>query len=435
VFYDGKSGDAAVTCVEDALSAMDAALDFLLDTDSAAFTGRHRELLAQLSTRRNRFDAVTLRVTSAFDASEEWQLDGAANAKAWLRAHLRMTPPVADALVRTAHRSADVPEMTEALRAGDVSLRHVQVVTDAMGRTAERRDTIAAADPTFAAAARELDPQQLSRVVARWKHAVDPQAVVEGECTLRAQRFLAVDTTFDGAVVLRGLYDGESGAIIKTALDAISTAGFRTDRAERLANAGALGDSDTPTPAQRRADALTELCRRYLNSGEAPEIAGARPHVAITVTHEALAAAPGEFGHPPAELEGVGPISAEAARRLTCDATVTGFTLDTGGRPVAYGRTRRTVPPSLRGLIVLRDQHCVFPGCDRPAAWCEAHHLVHWEHGGPTDADNLALVCVHHHHTLHEHGFTTHGSPQDGTLTFHRPDGSELHVSGLRSGP
>jgi hypothetical protein len=44
------------------------------------------------------------------------------------------------------------------------------------------------------------------------------------------------------------------------------------------------------------------------------------------------------------------------------------------------------------------------PGCTAPASWCEAHHLQPWQHGGPTDLPNLALLlCSHHHHWLHAH--------------------------------
>jgi hypothetical protein len=59
---------------------------------------------------------------------------------------------------------------------------------------------------------------------------------------------------------------------------------------------------------------------------------------------------------------------------------------------------------------------CIFPGCDRPATWCQAHHLTPWEEGGPTDLNNLALLCDHHHDAVHHHGweieFAPHGHPQ-----------------------
>jgi hypothetical protein len=62
-------------------------------------------------------------------------------------------------------------------------------------------------------------------------------------------------------------------------------------------------------------------------------------------------------------------------------------------QPLEVGRTTRVVQAAQRTALAVRDGGCVFPGCDRPLAWCEAHHLRHWLHGGPTDLANLAL-CV-----------------------------------------
>ena len=53
---------------------------------------------------------------------------------------------------------------------------------------------------------------------------------------------------------------------------------------------------------------------------------------------------------------------------------------------------------------MLRDEHCRFPGCDRPSPWCEAHHIEHWSHGGETDLGNLVLGCSGHHNLLHQRG-------------------------------
>jgi hypothetical protein len=57
------------------------------------------------------------------------------------------------------------------------------------------------------------------------------------------------------------------------------------------------------------------------------------------------------------------------------------------------GRATRVVHPAQRAALAVRDQGCVFPGCERPLGWCDAHHLWHWVDGGPTDLANLALLC------------------------------------------
>ena len=90
--------------------------------------------------------------------------------------------------------------------------------------------------------------------------------------------------------------------------------------------------------------------------------------------------------------------------------------MDGNGVPLAVGRTRRTVTPAQWCALVIRDRGCIFPGCDRPAGWCQAHHVIWWEDFGLTDLDNLVLLCDHHHDSVHHHGwdveFGADGHPQ-----------------------
>lgn len=69
------------------------------------------------------------------------------------------------------------------------------------------------------------------------------------------------------------------------------------------------------------------------------------------------------------------------------------------------GRATRVVGPGLRRALAVRDGGCVAAGCDRPAPWTDAHHLVHWLAAGPTNVDNLVLLCRSHHRAVHEGGW------------------------------
>jgi hypothetical protein len=84
------------------------------------------------------------------------------------------------------------------------------------------------------------------------------------------------------------------------------------------------------------------------------------------------------------------------------------------------GRTSRVVTAAQRAALLVRDGGCAVAGCDRPPAWCEAHHLVHWLHGGPTDLANLALLCRAHHRAVHEGGWRLARDP-DGRLAATPP--------------
>jgi len=76
--------------------------------------------------------------------------------------------------------------------------------------------------------------------------------------------------------------------------------------------------------------------------------------------------------------------------------------LNDDGVPLSLGRTERLVTPGLRRALVIRDQGCAFPGCGRPAAWCQAHHVIFWADGGTTDLSNLMLLCRFHHRHIHK---------------------------------
>ncbi|MFZ9628021.1 MAG: HNH endonuclease signature motif containing protein, partial [Ilumatobacteraceae bacterium] len=71
--------------------------------------------------------------------------------------------------------------------------------------------------------------------------------------------------------------------------------------------------------------------------------------------------------------------------------------------------------------LVARDGGCRWPGCTVPASWCEVDHLIAWEHGGPTDLDNLVLFCSAHHTVKHMAGTVIIGDANDFELI--RPDG------------
>jgi hypothetical protein len=170
----------------------------------------------------------------------------------------------------------------------------------------------------------------------------------------------------------------------------------------------------------------------------------------------------GEAGRLGGDIGGAGPLEPQACRRLACDAAITRVVVSRqpldacdrcpghdprnpassapgrqgwlpallatlppilGGapsRPLDLGRSTRVVTPAQRSALAVRDGGCVFPGCSRPLAWCEAHHLWHWLDGGPTDLDNLALVCRAHHRAVHEGGWRLIRGP-DGQFTATPP--------------
>src|SRR5262249_21485986 len=112
-----------------------------------------------------------------------------------------------------------------------------------------------------------------------------------------------------------------------------------------------------------------------------------------------------EIGHAAPVLGSGEPVGAAAARRLACDAEVIPAVLGSLSEPLDVGRATATVPDGLRHGLCVRDGGGRFPGCDRPAVECLAHHVRHWADGGATALDNLVLLCEAHHGLVHEGGW------------------------------
>jgi len=218
-------------------------------------------------------------------------------------------------------------------------------------------------------------------VLAAWKRHTDPQAAQAEAERLHEQRALHLSPSWSGMVHINGDLDPDGGLVVLNVLQALS----------EPAN---LDPSDTRTPAQCRADALVEMCRRYEQGGQ--EGSRRPPRLLITIPWHTLRSGNGII-----DTE-AGPIGAESARRLCCDATVSRVLLDPDRVPVEIGRATRVIPPALRRTLDLRDQHCTYPGCDVPARWCDAHHIIHWADGGKTCLSNLRLLCSRHHSAAHQ---------------------------------
>ncbi len=116
----------------------------------------------------------------------------------------------------------------------------------------------------------------------------------------------------------------------------------------------------------------------------------------------------------------------ERYQHLLCDAGVTALIVDSLGVPLDLGQSVRLATPAQRRALAVRDGGCVFPGCDAPVSWCDAHHVDWYEHGGPTDIANLALLCRRHHGITHRHGWTMTTTP-DQHFTWTTPTGHTLH--------
>jgi hypothetical protein len=196
------------------------------------------------------------------------------------------------------------------------------------------------------------------------------------------------------------------------------------------------GSQDQRSPARRRADAFGHILDQYLASSDRPIEGGERPHVNLHISLRDLtdlrdsadditddentrAAAESDDATQPATadrgtyrdlfgdgtsvgwLPWMGPLSRNTSRQLACDCVLTAIVMDEHGNPLNLARTARTITAKQRTALTARDHGCAFPGCGKPAAWTEGHHIWHWGDGGPTDMNNLVLLCGFHHRLIH----------------------------------
>jgi hypothetical protein len=305
-----------------------------------------------------------------------------------------------------------MPVTRRALEDGDLSMSAARVLVDA--RDADH-EAFRSSEATLVEAARIHSMKDVRRVAAYWRQAAEREAAMGGEEKLRERRRLHASVTFMGMVRVDGDLDPETGETLLTALRAVLDAESRT-----------AGAGDGRTPAQRRADALGEVCRQWLDHGDRPTVGGERPHVTVTVGTDALALGSGDGGPgSTSELDHAGPVDPALARRIACDGSIRRVVLAGRSEPLNVGRRTPVVSPALRRAVIVRDRECRFPGCDRPHSWCDAHHVVHWADGGPTALANLILLCRRHHRMIHARGGFSLGL-EDGRPMFRRPDGSVL---------
>jgi hypothetical protein len=288
----------------------------------------------------------------------------------------------------------------------------------------------------------------------RFGHALDPDAADAAAVRRYERRGLTLAPLLDGTLAIRGLADEVTGATIATAID----------------TAAPLITGDTRTAAQRRLDALTTICRAYLDTPTAHTGGGGHPHLIVTIDEHSLhdqpeaadhpdraphPGSPGDpapgspgspgrasgraSGSPGGTLSWIGAIGSATARRVGCDAQLTRVRIGPDGEVPDTAAERRYFTPAQRRAMIARDgDRCPWPWCDRPAAWSDAHHLQHWSAGGPTTVANGALPCPGHHTMLHEGGWTARRLPDGRYLMRHRDGrtiGPEHHPPGHNRPP
>jgi len=353
-----------------------------LAAEIAAATCRWLGLIAELDRR---------------GAHEAW---GFHSCGAWVAWRCSIDPRSAREHVRVARALEALPLVRERFSHGLLSYSKARAIT---------RIARAENEAELVEMARYATAAQLERLVRGYRRSV----TLESAEAAHRDCFLSWKWDEDGSLWIRGRLAPEDGALF---LKAIETGRNQIREREEAASEASQGGSAEPKPDTEResrppvnsADALLEVAERSLSTDGKARPAGERHQVVIHAEAAALAGGAEAAG---CHIEDGPAICVESARRLACDASL-----------IDVGRKSRVVPAAMRRALDVRDEgRCRFPGCEN-RRWVDAHHIVHWAHGGETKLENLVLLCGHHHRLVHEGGFGLARGP-GGKLAFRRPDG------------
>ena len=381
-----SSGDDPVEVVDPDGSETERVVSANAQAYLAQSPASRHEAISQLSALMAATHAELLDVAYAAELAGDWSDDGATGVVPWLVGQTGVAHPTAREWARVADALQDLPALRAAYASGALSWDQVRHATKFA--TSVDDDELAELLPGYSA-------NQIS-VMARQRRPIPDPEPREAH----ANRGLSWRRDHRrGGFTYQGFLPFEQGAAVNAAIDR---------HAERAGPDPETGGWDPIR--QRRADALHDLATRAIGADPDPDRATVVIHADATVV-DGEVAGNGFLGDVA--------ICQTTVLRSLCDARVEVAVHGPDGATVGVARATQQIPWWLRRQITGRDLTCRFPGCERQIR--QIHHVVHWTDGGETNADNLCGLCWHHHHLVHEGGWTVEGNPDD-ELAFIGPD-------------
>jgi len=336
------------------------------------------EHLMLLEAARHALDIEWIETLLAAESAGDHDVMGYPSTVAYLKHRMRMAGGRANRYVRTARAAMKHAATFSAWK-------HRQISTDEaelMFRASERMpDKYPEAENVLLELAGD-GVDETRRVLDYWRSDVDlPGVRLDLEEQLQRRHF-DLTRKHNGMVAGKFLLPQLEGEGLFAAVDTLMPP---------------PADNDERTTTQRRADALGDLARSYLEGSETPLVGGERPHMNVHVDLPGLQGRPGGFH----ETEDGFVLDPFSVTQLACDASVSRIVFGPDSELLDVGRKTRVIPAGLRRAVIARDRHCVAPGCGRSAKWCDVHHIVSWAEGGETVIDNLCLLCRYHHTQIH----------------------------------
>ncbi|MEZ5282643.1 MAG: DUF222 domain-containing protein [Acidimicrobiales bacterium] len=383
---------------------------------------RLEDNITQLSGHIAAASAQLLRWISDYDRREGWRSWGCKSAAHWLSWKCGDDLHTAREKVRTARALDDLPAISAAFAAGELSYSKVRAIT----RVALPED-----DAEWVDRAKHSTGGQLERTVAAVKAALDRDENADAASAF-ARRNVKRSRREDALDMLTTVGPADLVETIWAALDVVASqmlddaiAGTDQTRHSAQVERGGIGAV--------RFDALVRIAEQVLAANPVAAHRGDVGRLTLVVDTDGLqeladsegTQADGSGGEVTLSGKRVAP---EVAKRWACDIS-SSVMLEAGGHVHDEGRQTKLPNRRLRRAVHRRDDGtCRFPGCGA-TTWLHTHHIVHWANGGPTDLDNLISLCGFHHHLVHEGGWSV--SLDGGQVRWATPDGTELAIEPL----
>lgn len=340
--------------------------------------------------------------------------------------------------VRVARVLPSMPQVAAAFREGRLTYSKVRELTRVAGLVDEDE---------LLRLALEMTASQLARTVAAYRRCAGSRMAVQHK------RRFTTHTLHDGMVRITAVLPPEEAGLVTAAvenaaraaqcvaldeLDERLPATAETDRAI-IRSLGDVPAGTPPTPPDR-VQGLLDVAASYLD-GQAGEPSDDHTLVVVEVSAEQLDAGAGvdpvDLDKGKCHVVGHGAIEPATAQRLTCTSRILPVLMGESREVLKLGRTVRLATRSQRRALRIRDAGvCQFPGCHQ-TRHLDAHHIVAWSQGGPTNLDNLVLLCRRHHVQCHEGGLRLELAREGGRrrLLVSLPDGKPITgtwLEGLR---
>ncbi|MEQ8840189.1 MAG: hypothetical protein RIB98_04345 [Acidimicrobiales bacterium] len=319
------------------------------------------------------------------------------------RARTRESSQSSKRAAATANQITMMPALREALAQGEISPEHA----DAAAAAAERVSP-EAADTALTKLATLLPADRFAKKAREWAGENEDEAAAESrQERARRERDGRLWRKKNGRIGICGELDPVAGGPVFAAWNE------EMDRLYRLDGGRDADPATTRTYAQRGADALTNLVTRTPSSSPGPAAGptcrpsrAKQPHPRYT-THLRVDLSRCTTADPSgtaAFVDGT-PIPQSTLERIACDSAFIGAVYGADGAVLSQGRSVRLATDDQWHALIDRDGGCRHCGAD--PARCRAHHVTAWAPParGPTDIDQLVLVCDHGHTLIHHQGW------------------------------